>query len=360
MTHYYSLYKILTVLMVLQITGCADLSYYLHSVKGQLSIMQQTREIDEVLQDESTQSKLREQLTLVSRIRQFAFTKLDLPESDSYTEYADLGRPYVLKNLFASAEFSIVLQRWCYPIAGCAGYRGYFDEERLQGFKAKLEQQGKDVYVANIPAYSTLGWFDDPVLNTFIYWPEYRLAGLIFHELAHQRLYIDGDTSFNESFATAVQQTAVEKWLEESNQFAKLAAYKLNQKNRRMVFQLIESGRQQLNLLYESKLTDSLKRTKKYQLLQKLKNDYRQLSAKFTVKDGFSNWFNGQLNNAKLASVSTYHSSTGAFRNMLKYYQGDYSEFYRQVEKISRMDKVDRYNCLDLWDLFIKKQIHCR
>ncbi len=331
-------YKFLLSLVVLQMTACADLSYYMHSVKGQLSIIQKTQDIDDVLQDESVQDKLKQQLKLVGSIRQFAFEEIKLPESDSYTQYADVGRRYVLKNLFASAEFSTALQRWCYPVVGCAGYRGYFDEKLLEKFKETLLQQGKDVYVANIPAYSTLGWFDDPVLNTFIYWPEYRLAGLIFHELAHQRLYIDGDSQFNESFAMAVQYSAVEKWLFEKGQFEKLKRYKQYQKNRLKVTHLIEKGRSQLTRLYEDDLNESEKRLQKGQLLQQLKEDYQQLSSGFEVPDGFKYWFKKDLNNAKLASVSTYHSRVNVFRKLLRSHAGDYAEFYQHVKRIGLLE----------------------
>ena len=343
-------YKFLVLIAILQTTACADLSYYLHSVKGQLSIMQKTRDIDVVLKNESIQNKLREQLLLVGKIRQFAFQQLQLPVSDSYTQYADLDRRYVLRNLFASAEFSISLQRWCYPIVGCAGYRGYFDDELLEKYKLELEQQGKDVYVANIPAYSTLGWFDDPVLNTFIYWPEYRLAGLIFHELAHQRLYIDGDSQFNESFATAVQQTAVEKWLQDSHQFERLRRYKLYLINRQSVVELIEAGRRQLKQLYVKQLDDAQKRQQKQQMLAQIKLDYQQLTSGFDVPDGFKYWFQGDLNNAKLASVSTYHANVQAFRNLLQSHDGDYDSFYSHVDNIADLIKTERLNCLQYWD----------
>ena len=263
--------------------------------------------------------------------------------------YADLGRPYVLKNLFASAEFSISLQRWCYPVVGCTGYRGYFDDGLLQEFKLMLEQQGKDVYVANISAYSTLGWFDDPVLSTFINWPEHRLAGLIFHELAHQRLYIDDDSQFNESFAMAIQQTAVEKWLQEHARFKQLKRYKQKLRNRQVIIQLIGQSRQQLKQLYASELTEDEKRVEKHQILTGLRQSYQLISSKFDVPDGFKYWFQGELNNAKLASLSTYHSAVDAFRNLLKSHHGEYAEFYRHVNSIGELEKLERHSCLDNW-----------
>lgn len=326
--------------------GCADLSYYLHSVNGQLSIMHKSQDIEDLLADKAIQQKLKDRLRLVDDIRQFAFEQLSLPESDSYTQYADLKRPYVLKNLFASEEFSTALHRWCYPVIGCAGYRGYFDEVRLQREKDLLIEQGKEVYVANVAAYSTLGWFDDPVLNTFIYRQEHRLVGLIVHELAHQQLYIDDDSEFNESFATAVQQTAVEKWLFERKQFAQLSSYKQNLENRKTVIGLIEDTRSSLQQLYEKEMNQDEKRRQKQHIILKLQLDYEQATSGFKGGDGFKYWFKGDLNNAKLASVSTYHSHVDAFRHLLKYYKNDYSVFYQQVEKLSRMPKKERQLCL--------------
>ena len=338
--------KWLLLVFPLLLTGCADLGYYLHSAKGQFSIMRQTRDIDEVLTDGNTTAQLRRQLQLVLQIRQFAFDELELPRSDSYSEYADLGRPYVLKNLFATDEFSIKLQRWCYPLVGCAGYRGYFDAQRLAQFKSTLLQQGKDVYVGNVSAYSTLGWFDDPVLNTFVNWPDYRLAGLIFHELAHQRLYIDDDTRFNESFAVAVQQAGVEKWLAQRAEHDHLQRYRQYQANRAQVVDLIEQARHQLDALYQQPLPAEQKRGQKQQLLQALRDRYQQKAQEFTVRDGFSRWFNGDLNNAKLASVSTYHAQVAGFRHLLDCEQGDLGQFYRAVEKLAELPKDKRRQAL--------------
>ncbi len=345
-----NIYKIVLLILFLQLTACADLSYYLQSVKGQLSIMQKSQDIDDVLADQTIDPILRQQLELIENIRHFAFDELKLPESGSYTQYADLDRRYVLKNLFASDEFSISLLRWCYPIVGCTGYRGYFDEKMLAEFRATLELQGKDIYIANVPAYSTLGWFDDPVLNTFIYWPELRIAGLIFHELAHQRLYIDDDTQFNESFAVAVQQAGVEKWLFQNEQFEKLKRYKQHLANRQLIVNLIDQTRSELKQLYQMDLSDTDKRLVKKQLLARLKQKYRQLSSRFEVADGFKFWFKGEINNAKLASISTYHKKVKAFRNLLENRQGDYVQFFKQVKIIASLSKPERYQCLSKWE----------
>jgi len=333
----------------LSLFGCAELSYYLHSAKGQFEIMSKTRDIDDVLADKSISPKLSKQLFLIKKIRQFALQKLLLPESESYTEYADLERKYVLKNLFAAKEFSTQPHRWCYPFVGCTSYRGYFEQSRLDQYVKQLKQQNYDIYVGFVPAYSTLGWFDDPVLNTFVYWPEQRLAGLIFHELTHQLIYIDDDSAFNESLAVAVQQSGVELWLTENNQSGILKRYRQRLKNRQQVIQLIIQGREKLRELYEKDLPDDEKRLNKKRILNRLKQAYDNLAGSFEVSDGFKRWFSSELNNAKLLSISTYHKNAAAFKNMLKHHRLNYALFYQHVRLLADLDFKKRQQCLSNW-----------
>ncbi|MDJ0831958.1 MAG: aminopeptidase [Gammaproteobacteria bacterium] len=333
------------------LSACADLSYYLHSVNGHYDIMNRTRPIPDWMQDASTDPELVEKLSRIARIRDFAMNELALPESNSYTLYADIGRNYVVKNLIAAEEFSIRPYQWCYPVVGCMGYRGYFDEQRLERFRQRLQDQGFDIYVTRVTAYSTLGWFDDPVLNTFIDWPEYRLAGLIFHELAHQQLYVDGDTPFNESFAMAVQHAGVERWLQAKDQTEQLQRYRQYLQNRQQVTSLIESARQDLGRLYQTDKTVESMRQAKQDRLQRLKSDYAELTAGFEVKDGFKYWFDGELNNAKLASVSAYHAQEPAFRARLEQLDGNFPLFYQQVAELSRLPSDQRSACLQGWML---------
>ena len=207
---------------LLLLQGCADLGYYWHSASGHLEIMRQRTDFAELLADDSLESDLRQRLLLVQKIRQFSITRLALPDNGSYRSFVQLDRSYVLQNLFAAPEFSIRLHQWCYPIIGCASYRGYYDSKRLRDDAAQLEADGYEVHIGEVPAYSTLGWFDDPVLSSFVYWPEHRLAGLLFHELTHQRLFIENDTTFNESLASAVQQAGSRLWLQSRGQAAQL------------------------------------------------------------------------------------------------------------------------------------------
>jgi predicted aminopeptidase len=341
----------LTLLLIasLLLSACADLGYYLHSVKGHLHIIQQEQDIDELLKDQHTSEHLKQRLRLVQQIRQFAFDHLHLPRSGSYTEYADLQRNYVLKNLFAAAEFSIQAKQWCYPVVGCAGYRGFFEQQRLDDFIAQLRQQHYDVYVANVSAYSTLGWFDDPVLNTFINWPDEFLAGLIFHELSHQLLYVDGDTRFNESFATAVQHAGVEQWLQAHHELDKLQRYQQRIVNRQKVVRLIDQARQALNHLYQQDIDDAEKRRLKAATLEDLKQRYQAFSRSINHSDGFQRWFAGELNNAQLVSVSTYNDWVPFFTQLLQQNHGDFQDFFKQVKQLSDLPRQQRHGCIQHW-----------
>ena len=215
-----------TLALLLTVPACSDLGYYWHSARGHMNIIAKREPINGLIDKPSTDEKLREKLILVQSIRQFAEERLALPVHDSYSEYVQLDRPYVLQNLFAAPEFSTALKTWCYPFAGCTSYRGYFEEDRLINYVDSLRQQNYDLHVGRVSAYSTLGWFDDPLLSSFINRSDYRLAGLLFHEVTHQRLYIDNDTTFNESLASAVEQIGIEIWLQGQNQQETLERYR--------------------------------------------------------------------------------------------------------------------------------------
>jgi predicted aminopeptidase len=336
-------------MLLISLSGCADLGYYLHVANGQLDLISKRRPIAQVVTDEETPDHLRQQLELVLKVRRFAFDQMHLPESGSYDSYADLGRPWVVKNLFAAPEFSVDPVRWCYPVAGCTRYRGFFDEARLDDFVAGLEASGHDVYVASVAAYSTLGWFDDPVLNTFVFRLQSRLVGLIIHELAHQRLYIEDDSQFNESFASAVEQIGVERWLSAHGEPGQFARYQTRKANRHRVFELIQQARQQLADLYALGLEADVMRQGKQRVIADLKQRYQDLSAGFDVKDGFSGWFARDINNAQLLSVSTYHDWVPAFLSIYRDAREDLPRFYARVEQLSELEPKSRRRCLEQW-----------
>lgn len=339
----------LLLISITGLTGCADLGYLMHTANGHFDIISRTEKTETLINDPETDPRLREQLNKVNHILDFANDHLDLPSNGSYSEYADIGRDYVLKNLFATEEFSIHAKRWCYPLVGCMGYRGYFDEQRLNNDLQTFQAQGLDIYIAHVDAYSTLGWFNDPLLNTFIDWSELRLAGLIFHELAHQRLYVDGDSTFNESYAVAVQQAGIETLLNQRGETKRLPRYRQYLQNRRKVIELIGQARQDLQQLYSNNNgTEDLRRLKA-ERISRLKADYLALHEQFEVNDGFSRWFEKDLNNAQLVSVSTYHSLVPAFRNLLTSTGENFPAFYRLAEQIGDMESASRKTCLAYW-----------
>jgi predicted aminopeptidase len=341
--------KLLIVISVVLLSACADIGYYWHSTKGHLSLMNKRVDISTLLEDPDLDSKLRSRLLLIQKIRVFSIEALALPDNGSYTNYTQLNRPYVLKNLFAAPEFSTRLLTWCYPIAGCANYRGYYDEDLLFEFVATLKDDKSDIYIGEVPAYSTLGWFDDPVLSSFINWPDAQLAGLIFHELSHQRLYIDNDTLFNESLATAVQQMGVELWLKSRNKTKEIAQFRHSIRYRQAVTDLIEQTRSELDGLYKTDLPQDLKRLDKQKILQTAAQHHTVLAESFDYTGGLSLWFAEGLNNAKLASVSTYNVHVPAFVNMMNAQKRDFGQFFHYVKTIAELTKTKRDICLEAW-----------
>ena len=351
---------IISIPLLLLLGGCADLGYYWHNASGHLSIMNQRTDIDELLADEQLNAGLRERLLLVQEIRRFSIARLGLPENDSYDSYVELDRPWVIQNIFAAPEFSTRLYEWCYPIIGCAAYRGYYDQERLLSYADKLEADGLEVHIGPVSAYSTLGWFDDPVLSSFIDWPDYRLAGLLFHELTHQQIYIDDDTRFNESLASAVQQVGTELWLSANNRDQQLIELSRWQDYRAEVIVLIEAIQGRLGQIYASDIDDIAKRSNKARILNESRNMHREIAAKHGVTGGFTRWFEQDLNNAKIGSISAYNSWSAAFVNMIRAHDLDFAAFFDYVESIGSLKKPARDACLTAWDQgTVRLQTNC-
>lgn len=307
-------------------------------------------DISTLLKNPDLDTELRSRLLLVQKIRTFSIEALALPDNGSYTNYAKLNRPYVLKNLFAAPEFSTRLLSWCYPIAGCASYRGYYDEDLLAEFVASLKKDATDIHIGEVPAYSTLGWFDDPILSSFINWPDAQLAGLIFHELTHQRLYVDNDTLFNESLASAVQQMGTERWLESIKKNIEIDQFQRSIQYRHAVVNLIEKTRNELDTLYKTNHSPKMKRQQKQNILDIAIERHGTLAKSFNHKGGYTRWFASGLNNAKLASIAAYNSHVPAFINMMDTQQGSFEKFFDYVESISELPKQKRDNCLSAWE----------
>ena len=302
-------------LPLLLLSGCSNVGYYAQAVRGQMSLMWKRQPIEEVLQDKSIDSDLRAQLAQVLEIRDFASSELGLPDNGSYRSYADVGRPYVVWNVFATPEFSVDPQTWCFIVVGCVSYRGYFREDRAEQFAADLEEDGKDVYVAGVTAYSTLGKFSDPVISSMMRWDDVQLVGVLFHELAHQVLYVKGDTGFNEAFATAVEEFGVLRWLESRGQVDDIAAYRKSRQLRQDLMSLVADARVELDDLYARDLDDKTMRRQKEIRLHSLGEDAAELLQR-NGRDG-TKWINGELNNAKLVSMTLYEGRLPEFRALL-------------------------------------------
>jgi len=324
------------------LSGCDTVHYYGQAISGQLKILANRNPIDRLLIEPETPQPLKTRLRLVLEIRAFAKDALHLPTGNHYLSYTDLNRPYVVWNVFAAPEFSLESKTWYYPIIGRAAYRGYFSKQTALTYADKLHHKGFDVYVAGVAAYSTLGWFDDSILNTVIHRTETGLAALIFHELAHQVLYIKDDTAFNESFATAVEQEGLRRWMTAANTPQAYQAY-LRQRRRRHEFvALVMKYRLQLESLYRQSLSYDDKRKAKITMFNQMRIEYDRLKSNWQGYTGFDYWYDEPLNNAKLLSVSTYHDYVPAFIRILEQNEGDLVKFYGACKSLSKLPKTER------------------
>ena len=326
--------------------GCATIDYYLQAINGQLDVIHRAQPIEHVLADPTTADSLKQELVEVRQIRSFASAQLGLPDNGTFRRYADLQRPYVVWNVFAAPELSTQPKEWCYPLFGCANYRGYFSLAKAETAAHALQQDGYDTYVSGIPAYSTLGWFDDPVLNTFVHYPHGQLAAVIFHELAHQVVYVSGDTTFNESFATAVAQEGTRRWLAASGNTEQRAAFQAAEQRRRGFAKLVDKYREQLEELYATALPDEQKRVRKAETFRAMKEAYQNLKSAPGGFAGYDGWFSQPLNNAQLASASLYTQMVPAFQALLAREGGNLPRFYRAVKDIGALPKGQRTEVL--------------
>ncbi len=328
--------------LALGLSACTDLAYYRQAAAGQWALWQARQPVADRVADAATPPALRQRLLLAQALRAFASTELALPDNGSYRDYADMGRPWVVKTVFAAPELSLEPRLWCFPLVGCLSYRGYFDAEAAQQFAAALRAGGDDVYVAEVPAYSTLGWLEDPLLNTFIDWPDGRLAELIFHELAHQRLYIANDTAFNEAYATAVGRLGAERWLAQPGRAQARQAYLVELQRREAFLLLVADAREQLAALYASGRREAEKRMGKLRLLAELRERYALLKRSWDGYAGYDRWFAQDLNNAKLAGVSTYHRQVPAFLALFERSGRDFSAFHQAAEALGQLSPAAR------------------
>jgi len=327
------------------LASCSGINYYRQAAQGQLSLLSDARPIDEWLSDDGLDPKLKLRLAVARQIRSFAVHELALPDNQSYRNYAALKRPYVLWNVVAAPELSLKPIQWCFPIAGCVNYRGYYSKEDALAYAKELRKEGNDVQIGGVPAYSTLGWFNDPLISTFIHYPDAELARLIFHELAHQVVYVAGDSKFNESFASAVEEEGVERWLVGFGNDTMRANFQRYKERRRQFMALLLKCRDTLEQAYESNKPVAEKRAIKARAFKQLQEDYVQLKASWGGYAGYDRFFAEPLSNAHLASIATYSDFVPAFRALMAR-EKTFPRFYAAARKMAELDRAERHKAL--------------
>ncbi len=337
--------------LALGVAGCTGVSYYAQSLEGHVKIMSARRDVARLIRDPSTPEDLRTRMESARAIRQFAVDELALPDNRSYHSYVDVGREAVTWAVFAAPEFSLTPQTWCFPVYGCVPYRGYFSKKSAIEFAAKLQGLGLDVHVTGITAYSTLGWSSDPLLSTMLIQGDTYLASVVFHELAHQRVYIHGDSEFNEAFAVAVETSGVRKWLRAAGDTAGLRRYEADRKRHAEFVALVSQTRDELRRVYESSGSLDRKRAAKAAAIERLRTRYRHMRDRSWRGDrGYDPWFDAPINNAKLAAVSVYSDQVALFLRLFDLCAGDYPRFYASVRHLGSLDKAKRAEALKAAD----------
>ncbi len=330
--------------------GCGSVGYYAQAVSGHLGVLNKARPVAEVMADPATPAPLRERLELSQRLRDFAVQELKLPEGPSYRRYADLGRDAVVWNVVAAPELSLQLKTWCFAVVGCVGYRGYYDRTAADALAAELRAEGWEVMVYGVPAYSTLGkleWLGgDPLLNTFVGGSEADLARLIFHELAHQVVYADDDTLFNESYATAVERLGLARWVEShAGDAGWLAAEQARQARARAFRELVAQGRAELEAVYASGHDEAARRRDKAVAMARLRAAHEAAKADpaspLAGFAGYDGWF-ARANNASLAVMGAYNDLVPGFERLFAESGGDFGRFHEAVRALAALPRDER------------------
>lgn len=332
---------------LLLLTGCSTLGYYGQAVQGQAEILLGRRSLERAMSDPATPPAVREKLRLAADARRFAATALHLPDNSSYLRYTDLGRQFVVWNVFAAPALSLEPVESCFPVVGCLDYRGYFHEQGARDYARELANAGHDVYVGGVAAYSTLGWFADPLLDTMLAWDDRRLVTTIFHELAHQRVYVRDDTTFNESFAMAVGELGYARWRADRGE--PVEADVDGERDAALV-ELLIRHREALAATYRREdLDDAHKLQLKRAQFAALAADYAALRAQWHGDTRYDAWMNTDMNNAKLASIATYHAFVPGFRALFGLAGADFAAFYARVDALGRLVPAARARCLEAW-----------
>lgn len=340
-----------TVTMALGVTGCTTFSYYAQSLKGHAQIMRSRQNVEKLIEDPSTSEALRAKMASALAIRQYASGELALPDNNSYRNYVDIGRDAVTWAVFAAPEFSLTPRTWCFPVFGCVPYRGYFSRKSATDAAVELQRQGFDVYVTGITAYSTLGWSSDPLISTMLSQDETYLASLIFHELAHQCVYVHDDSAFNEAFAVAVETTGVTKWLRAAGDLAGLRRYEADRKRGAEFLELVSQTRDELGRVYDRFGNSEQRQAAKAATIKELRMRYGQVrDRRWGGYRNYDAWFEAPINNAKLAATAVYSDRVPAFLRLFDLCSGDYPRFYASVRRVAALDKAHRVEALRITD----------
>ncbi|NEZ02832.1 aminopeptidase [Wenzhouxiangella sp. XN201] len=324
------------------VSGCATIAWYGQAARGQIEVLAKREDIADKIADPATPEPLRHRLETVLEMRAFATRELGLPDSRSYTLYADLERDAPLWNVVAAPRFSVVPETWCYPLVGCLAYRGYFRLERAQSEARRLAEEGLDVAVFPATAYSTLGWFADPVLDSMLTLSDAHLAELIFHELSHELLYVSGDTAFNEAFATFVGREGVRRWLGERGDDEALDAWRAERELDAKLTNLLLDARQRLAEQFATLEQESALEQARVQAFERLKDELRALTER-PGGDRLQGWIDRPINNAHLALVATYESGIEAFEALFhERCDAQLACLYQHVERLSEADAEQR------------------
>ena len=334
-------------LLATALSGCQTACYYPQAVAGQGQILLHQQSIPRLLADPKTPAPLKTKFETILKIRQFAAQQLRLPAGQSYLTYTDLRRPFAVWNVNIAPALSLDPRTWWFPIVGRASYRGYFHQQPARRYAAAFAKKGWDVYVDGVETYSTLGWFHDPILNTFIDEPDSSLAEIIFHELAHQRLFVPGDTGFNEAFATVVASEGVRRWLLASSAPQAGDRYLASLAKDHQFVDLIMAARSQLQALYENpSLSDTAKLSRKQDIIAQLRASHSGLKASWGGQSPYDGWFDQPINNAKLNTISAYYDLVPAFDALLRANAGDLEKFYQAVAQLAKLPLPERHRQL--------------
>jgi predicted aminopeptidase len=323
------------------LSGCGTM-YVAQAAKGQFQILNGRRPIDRVIADPKSDPVLRRRLATVREAREFASAELGLPNNKSYRTYADLGREFVVWSVVATPEFSVEPREWCFPIVGCVEYRGYFRKESAERFAERLRAEGLDTIIGGVPAYSTLGKFNDPVMNTMMTYGDDELASILFHELSHQLVYIPDDSSFNEAFAVAVEREGLARWLRKHGREADLDKYLKRRERQAAGIRIVRRYREELAALYRLPLPEAEMRARKAAVFARLRTEVRDLDSRHGIQSRFAEELYGLPNNARLASFATYYECVPGFERLLEEQGHDLERFYAAARELAKLPRAER------------------